>query len=97
MPDGIYPAWLLPHPLRLEVQGEKPHYHGPLRLLAGPPAAGNRLVGRDRQGPALRDYFIARSDEAGLLWIYRERLNPRSGQWDAEPAPVRWFLHGVYA
>jgi protein ImuB len=41
-----------------------------------------------------RDYFIARSDEAGLLWVYRERLAPRLA---GEMAPVRWFLQGIYA
>jgi protein ImuB len=94
--DGIYPPWLLPHPLRLEVHGEKPHYHGPLRLLAGPQRLETGWWDAQSQGPALRDYFIARSDEAGLLWVFRERLNPRSNPSD-EALPVRWYLHGVYA
>jgi protein ImuB len=38
----------------------------------------------------VRDYFIARSEEVGLLWIYRERLA-------ADQAQPRWFLHGIYA
>jgi protein ImuB len=91
--DGIYPAWLLPQPLRLEVRGEKPCYHGPLRLLAGPQRLETGWWD-STQGPALRDYFIARSDEAGLLWVFQERLNPQGSQLDA---PVRWYLHGVYA
>ena len=94
--DGIYPPWLLPSPLRLEVQGEKPYYHGPLRLLAGPQRLETGWWNDPPQGPALRDYFIARSDEAGWVWVYRERLNRRSGPFD-EAGPVRWFLHGVYA
>ena len=94
--DGIYPAWLLPAPLRLEVRGEKPCYHGPLRLLAGPQRLETGWWDVDRQPPALRDYFIARSEEAGLLWIYRERLTPHRNE-SQEPGPVRWFLHGVYA
>ena len=36
----------------------------------------------------MRDYFIARSPQAGLLWIYRERL-PTS--------QAAWFLHGIFA
>jgi protein ImuB len=40
--------------------------------------------------PAFRNYYIALSEEAGLLWIYCEM--PRS----AEMHP-RWFLQGVYA
>ncbi|HEX9720720.1 MAG TPA: DNA polymerase Y family protein [Ramlibacter sp.] len=94
--DALYPPWLLPQPLRLEVQGEKPQYHGPLRLLAGPQRLETGWWDAAAQGPALRDYFIARSDEAGLLWVYRERLAARSGG-EAEIAPVRWFLHGIYA
>jgi protein ImuB len=38
----------------------------------------------------LRDYFVARSAQAGLLWIYRERL----AQAGVEPG---WFLHGLFA
>ncbi|NPC56758.1 DNA polymerase Y subunit UmuC family protein [Caenimonas soli] len=86
--DAIYPPWLLPQPLRLEVRGEKPHYHGPLRLLAGPQRLETGWWDDGVQGPALRDYFIARSDEAGLLWVYRERLQPNA---------VRWYLQGIYA
>ena len=93
--DGIYPSWLLSHPLRLEVRGEKPHYHGPLRLLAGPQRLETGWWD-EKAGPALRDYFIARSEEAGLLWVFRERLNSRGSAWDAV-ASVRWYLHGVFA
>ena len=94
--DALYPPWLLPQPLRLEVKGEKPHYYGPLRLLAGPQRLETGWWDDSAQGPASRDYFIARSDEAGLLWVYRERLAARSSR-DAETAPVRWFLQGIYA
>jgi protein ImuB len=94
--DALYPPWLLPQPLQLEVRGEKPQYQGPLRLLAGPQRLETGWWDADAPGPALRDYFVARSDEGGLLWVYRERLAARSGG-DAESAPVRWFLHGIYA
>ena len=90
--DALYPAWLLPQPLRLEVRGDKPHYHGPLRLLAGPQRLETGWWDDGAQGPALRDYFIARSDEAGLLWVYRERLPADDA--GALAAPVRWFLQG---
>jgi len=94
--DALYPAWLLPHPLRLEVHNEKPHYHGPLRLLAGPQRLETGWWDPDTRGAALRDYFIARSEEAGLLWIYRERLSLNDAAHDGH-APVRWYLHGIYA
>lgn len=85
--DCLYPTWLLPQPLRLQVQGEVPQYHGPLRRLA-------RLYRLEtgwweEGGPALRDYFIARSEEAGLVWIYRER--------PASTGQARWYLQGLYA
>jgi protein ImuB len=92
--DALYPPWLLPRPLRLEVRGEKPHYQGPLRLLAGPQRLETGWWDAQAQA-ATRDYFIARSDEAGLLWVYRERL--AAGAGGEEAPPVRWFLQGVYA
>jgi protein ImuB len=94
--DALYPPWLLPQPLQLEVRGEKPQLHGPLRLLAGPQRLETGWWDAGAQGPALRDYFIARSEQAGLVWVFRERLAVRAGV-EADTAPVRWFLHGIYA
>jgi protein ImuB len=93
--DALYPAWLLPQPQRLEVRGDKPHYRGPLRLLAGPQRLETGWWDPGLPGPAMRDYFIAASEQAGLLWVYRERLVHGGGAEDF--APVRWYLHGVYA
>jgi protein ImuB len=93
--DALYPPWLLPQPLPLEVRGEKPHYQGPLRLLAGPQRLETGWWD-STEAAASRDYFIARSEEAGLLWVYRERLAPGTSG-ENEMAPVRWFLHGIYA
>jgi protein ImuB len=94
--DALYPPWLLREPLRLEVRGEKPHYQGPLRLLAGPQRLETGWWDSQPQATVSRDYFIARSEGAGLLWVYRERLARGSGG-DADTAPVRWFLQGIYA
>jgi protein ImuB len=85
--DPVYPTWLLPQPVRLQVQGSVPQYHGPLRRLT-------RLYRIEtgwweEGGPAVRDYFVARSDEAGLVWIFRERPLREPG--------ARWYLHGLYA
>jgi protein ImuB len=93
--DAIYPPWLLPAPVRLPVRGEKPYYEGPLRLLAGPQRLETGWWDAAAAGPAVRDYFVARSDHAGLLWVYRERLTTPADSAAAQP--VRWFLHGVYA
>jgi protein ImuB len=88
----LQPPWLLRQPVRLEMRGDRPQYQGPLLMLTGPerlesgwwswaPAAeveGNEL--------ALRDYYVARSPRAGLLWVYRRR-------GAGEPS---WFLQGLY-
>jgi protein ImuB len=86
--DALYPTWLLPQPQRLEMRGDQPCHGGaPLRLLG-------RLYRVEtgwweEAGPALRDYFFARSPQAGLVWVYRERLS-------SHPKP-RWYLQGLYA
>jgi protein ImuB len=81
----LYPTWLLPVPQRLMVRQSIPHYHGELTLLAGP----QRLETGWLEGePALRDYYMARSPQAGLVWVYRERL---------AAADAAWFLHGLFA
>lgn len=43
---------------------------------------------------ALRDYFLARSEQAGLLWIYRERLT--AGRLESDKPQGHWYLHGVF-
>ena len=85
----LYPPWLLREPLALDVREGHPHYQGKLSRLVGP----QRLeTGWWADGqPAVRDYFIAESPGAGLVWIFRERP---SG-WLASEAP-RWFLQGLY-
>ncbi len=88
----LHPPWILRVPLRLAVQGERPLYQGPLLMLAGPERLESGwwslLSSAEAEGEelALRDYFVARSPQAGLLWVYRRRSA-------GEPA---WFLQGVY-
>lgn len=94
--SALFPTWLLAEPLPLWVHQQQPHYQGALTLLAGPQRleAGWWSVLPSSTGPAvLRDYFVARSNNSSLLWIYRERLASID---PAQPAPV-WFLHGVFA
>jgi protein ImuB len=84
--DALYPTWLLPTAQRLQVHQQVPHYQGPLTLLAGP----QRLEAGWLEGEAaLRDYYVARSPVAGLVWIYCERLGVQQGP--------DWYLHGLFA
>lgn len=92
-PGALYPSWLLATPQSLQVQNAKPQFHGPLALLAGP----QRLEAGWLEGesPALRDYFVARSQRHGLLWIYCDRLRGKEGEGGQDAA--QWYLHGVFA
>lgn len=99
--EALYPSWLLPEPLRLQTLRDSPVYQGPLVRLAGPQRleASGWLMTGDVEGargkpPAMRDYFIYRSQQGSLLWIYRERLAmgaPEAAQRRA------WYLHGFFA
>lgn len=86
------PAWLLEPPQRLEVQddGQPRHLGAPLQLLTRPQRIESGWwVGQAHgQGLVQRDYVLAQSAQAGLLWIYQQRLS-------ADEAG--WFLHGVFA
>lgn len=90
------PEWLLPEPLRLAERDNRPIYQGTLQLLLGPdrveggwwhraPGAGD---GGADQLNVQRDYWVAMSRHAGVLWIFQRRL--------AEDE-TGWFLHGLYA
>jgi protein ImuB len=70
---GPRPLWLLDPP--------RPLAEGEFALLAGP----ERIeTGWWDGAEALRDYFIARTGDASLAWVYREREG-------------NWFLHGYFA
>ena len=88
--DAIFPPWLLREPLRLQVKGDKPFYQGALQLLTRARRIEAAWWDPSDSEPVLRDYFIARSESAGLLWVYRERLAEDQDR-------AQWFLHGVYA
>ncbi len=88
------PTWLLAEPLRLAVRNDRPMYQGTLQLLAGPHRVEGGWWDRATCGEeestrrVQRDYWVALSEHAGVLWIFIER---RTGE---EPA---WHLHGVFA
>ena len=76
-PRPTRPLWLLEAPRRIR--------EGEFTLLAGP----ERIESGWWDGAeARRDYFIARTGESSLAWIYRERGPEPGGSW---------FLHGLFA
>lgn len=87
----LYPSWLLATPRPLALHQQQPHHQGPLTLVAG--AQRLEAAWWDGSDCALRDYFLARSQQSGLLWIYRERL---SGQGIDANADAHWYLHGLF-
>ncbi len=101
--EALYPSWLLPEPVKLATLGDSPVYQGRLVRLAGPQRleATGWLMPDDASGvrgkpPAIRDYFIYRSLQADLLWIYRERL-PVAASQAVDGQPHAWYLHGFFA
>ena len=57
---------------------------------------------RNKPLATLRDYFLVRSEQAGLLWIYRERVTVGEQEAEAKNGPSgrqedsHWYLHGLY-
>jgi len=92
--DLPQPTFLLPEPLKLAVRGNRPQYQGPLLLLSGPHRVEggwwHRLqVGQEaRAQTVVRDYWVALSEHAGVLWVYQSRLASDH---------TAWYLHGVFA
>jgi protein ImuB len=110
--EALYPSWLLPEPVRLATEGNSPVYQGRLTRLAGPqrleatgwlaPDEGAYRPHADRATPpTMRDYFIYRSEQGSLLWIYSERLKlPETGDKAVTALRrhgYRWYLHGFFA
>jgi protein ImuB len=86
------PTWLLPEPLPLNDNSTHPLLAGrPLQLVSGP----ERIEAGwwDSGTPAVRDYFIAQTEDGCLVWIYRARL-PNIDQAAGE---ANWFLQGRFA
>jgi len=74
-----------------------PQYEGPLTLLAGPQRLEAGWLDGDAHC-ALRDYYVARSAIAGLVWVYCERLSRPGADASAATRKVaRWYLHGLFA
>ncbi|MGH6649142.1 Y-family DNA polymerase [Aquabacterium sp.] len=77
--DHPQPAWLLAEPQALNLH--------PLQLLAGP----HRVESGWWDGQSVaRDYYLAHNDQAGLLWVFRERHVQEN-----QSSPL--FLHGIFS
>ena len=94
--DIPQPSWLLPRPLKLAVASERPMYQGPLQLVVGPHRVEGgwwHRIANTEGAPCIqnvqRDYWVAVSKHAGILWVFQERL--------AYDATSCWYLHGVFA
>jgi protein ImuB len=79
---GERPLWLLDRPRPLPEIDARPHHEGPLELLAGPERIES---GWWDGGDVARDYFVARTRNEALVWIYRER------------GGGGWYLHGLFS
>lgn len=90
--DVPQPTFLLPQPRRLATRAHRPIYQGPLMLLSGPHRIESGWWHLDEGDTSThhvaRDYWVALSEYAGVLWIYQERL---AGDTAA------WYLHGSFA
>ena len=81
------PLWFLSRPIRIEERCNRPFWHSPLQLLAGP----ERIETGWWDGHDIaRDYFIACDEEHTMYWIYRER-----GKAEAT-GTQGWFIHGYF-
>ena len=81
------PIWFLNRPVRIEERCNRPYWHSPLRLLAGP----ERIETGWWDGHEIaRDYFIACDAEHAMYWIYRERSKSEA------TGAQGWFIHGYF-
>lgn len=103
--EALYPSWLLASPLPLQAVGNSPVYQGRLVRLTGPQRleiSGWLMPGEGRgdadevraDPPTMRDYYIYRSEQGSLLWIYSERLGQAIAGRQARRS---WYLQGFFA
>lgn len=92
--DLPQPSWLLVEPLRLVERDHRPQYQGPLQLLLGPDRIEggwwHRALesGEEITLNVQRDYYLALSPHAGVLWVFQARLAAEE---------TAWFLQGHFA
>jgi protein ImuB len=80
------PLWLLEKPESLAEIAGRPHWRGPLTLLAGPERIESGWWDHEEgAGDQRRDYFIALTRDQRWAWVFRELKSPGG-----------WFLHGWF-
>ena len=94
---GPRPLWLLPQPQPLAERGGAPILQRPLTLLRGPERVEDHWWASGSASPVMgavpkeplhaetRDYFVARTHDDRVCWIYRD------------PQTAHWYLHGWFA
>ncbi|MNR71836.1 hypothetical protein D3C71_25140 [compost metagenome] len=92
-PAWPQPTFLLDEPMRLACKESVPLYQGPLLLLMGPHRVEfgwyDLEPGQSEETRFVqRDYWVAYSEHAGLLYVYQTRLAHEE---------AGWFLQGVFA
>lgn len=89
-PSFPAPTCVLDSPVPLAVRNRRPYFQGPLKLLLGPHLAEGGWWHRTGSGTeqrhmhVRRDYYVAMSANAGVLWIFQEGRE-------------KWFLHGSFS
>jgi protein ImuB len=78
---GNRPGWLLQKPRPIGRSGNRLYWRGQLKLIVGP----ERIASRWWDQAIERDYFVARHQDGGCYWVYRDRQRQR------------WYLHGIFA
>lgn len=78
LPPSPRPLWLLPEPRPIPAPPPWTLLTGPERIESGWWDGQEAMV--------RRDYFVARSQDGGLAWVFRERA-----------APHCWYIHGHFA
>ena len=104
--DALYPPWLLPQPLPLQVHHEVPQYGGPLQRLA----RLHRVEAAWWEVPACKAAWQSHpgagsdagrqpADNAGqpALRDYFIAHSPEKGLVWVYRERFQWFLHGIYA
>jgi protein ImuB len=74
LPHGMpRPLWLYPQPIPISERHNRPWFHGPIQLLAGPERIEGAwwAHGAGNTGLVERDYFIGLNQDMHMLWLYR--------------------------